>query len=125
MGAADDFQALLAPGAIRAVFQPIVRLGDLETIGYEGLARFPTPEGFVPLPPDVMLAAGARYGLRDDLELACWSAIAGAGAPPDGRLLWVNLSPEALGHPGLLELAGKLPSRLVICLLYTSDAADE
>ena len=83
MGAAEDFRALLAPGAIRAVFQPIVRLSDRETIGYEGLARFPVPPGFVPLPPDVMLAAGARYGLRDDLELACWSAIAGAGAPPD------------------------------------------
>ena len=52
--------------------------------------------------------------MRDDLEVACWRAIAAAGVPPHGRLLWVNLSPEALGHPGLLELAGKLPSRLVI-----------
>ena len=114
MGAADDFRALLEPGAIRAVFQPIVRLSDLGTIGYEGLARFPTPPGLVALPPDVTLAAAARAGLRDDLEVACWSAIAAAGVPPHGRLLWVNLSPEALGHPGLLELAGRLPSRLVI-----------
>ena len=111
---ADDFRALLEPGAIRAVFQPIVRLSDLGTIGYEGLARFPTPPGLVALPPDVTLAAAARAGLRDDLEVACWSAIAAAGVPPHGRLLWVNLSPEALGHPGLLELAGRLPSRLVI-----------
>ncbi|HEY6890983.1 MAG TPA: EAL domain-containing protein [Solirubrobacter sp.] len=114
MGAADDFRVLLEPGAIRAVFQPIVRLSDLGTIGYEGLARFPTPPGLVALPPDVTLAAAARAGLRDDLEVACWRAIAAAGVPPHGRLLWVNLSPEALGHPGLLELAGKLPSRLVI-----------
>ncbi|WP_053226541.1 EAL domain-containing protein [Solirubrobacter soli] len=114
MGAADDFRVLLEPGAIRAVFQPIVRLSDLETIGYEGLARFPTPPGLVALPPDVTLAAAARAGIRDDIEVACWRAIAAAGVPPHGRLLWVNLSPEALGHPGLLELAGKLPSRLVI-----------
>jgi diguanylate cyclase (GGDEF)-like protein len=114
MGAADDFKVLLEPGAIRAVFQPIVRLSDLGTIGYEGLARFPTPPGLVALPPDVTLAAAARAGIRDDLEVACWRAIAAAGVPPHGRLLWVNLSPEALGHPGLLELAGKLPSRLVI-----------
>jgi diguanylate cyclase (GGDEF)-like protein len=114
MGAADDFRVLLEPGAIRAVFQPIVRLADLGTIGYEGLARFPTPPGLVALPPDVTLAAAARAGIRDDLEVACWRAIAAAGVPPHGRLLWVNLSPEALGHPGLLELAGKLPSRLVI-----------
>jgi diguanylate cyclase (GGDEF)-like protein len=114
MGAADDFRVLLEPGAIRAVFQPIVRLSDLGTIGYEGLARFPTPPGLVALPPDVTLAAAARAGIRDDLEVACWRAFAAAGVPPHGRLLWVNLSPEALGHPGLLELAGKLPSRLVI-----------
>jgi EAL domain-containing protein (putative c-di-GMP-specific phosphodiesterase class I)/putative methionine-R-sulfoxide reductase with GAF domain len=114
MGAADDFRALLEPGAIRAVFQPIVRLSDLGTIGYEGLARFPTPPGLVALPPDVTLAAAGSFGQRDELEVACWRAIAAAGVPPHGRLLWVNLSPEALGHPGLLELAGKLPSRLVL-----------
>jgi diguanylate cyclase (GGDEF)-like protein len=114
MGRAEDFRALLEPGAIRAVFQPIVRLTDLSTIGYEGLARFPTPPGLVALPPDVTLAAAAGAGLRDDLEVACWSAIASAGVPPHGRLLWVNLSPEALGHPGLLEVAGRLPERLVI-----------
>jgi EAL domain-containing protein (putative c-di-GMP-specific phosphodiesterase class I) len=114
MDRADDFRALLAPGAIRAVFQPIVRLTDLVPIGYEGLARFPTPPGLIALPPDVILAAAGRSGLRDDLEVACWSAIAAAGVPPAGRMLWVNLSPEALGHPGLLEVAGRLPSRLVI-----------
>ncbi len=114
MGRADDFRTLLEPGAIRAVFQPIVRLSDLGTIGYEGLARFPTPPGLIALPPDVTLAAAAGVGLRDELEVACWSAIAAAGVPPHGRLLWVNLSPEALGHPGLLEVAGRLPERLVI-----------
>jgi EAL domain-containing protein (putative c-di-GMP-specific phosphodiesterase class I) len=111
---AEDFRALLEPGAIRAVFQPIVRLSDLGTIGYEGLSRFPTPPGLVALPPDVTLAAAGRSGLREEIEIACWAAIAGAGVPPHGRLLWVNLSPEALGHPGLLEVAGRLPSRLVI-----------
>ncbi|HWK28810.1 MAG TPA: EAL domain-containing protein [Solirubrobacter sp.] len=124
MGAADDFRALLDPGAIRAVFQPIVRLTDRETIGYEGLARFPTPPGLVALPPDVTLAAASRHGLRDDLEVACWRAIAAAGVPPHGRALWVNLSPEALGHPGLLELAGALPSRLVIELTEQDTVLD-
>jgi diguanylate cyclase (GGDEF)-like protein len=111
---ADDFRALLEPGAIRAVFQPIVRLAGLEVIGYEGLSRFPTPPGLVALPPDVTLAAAESAGLRDELEVACWAAIAAAGVPPHGRALWVNLSPEALGHPGLLEVAGRLTSRLVI-----------
>src|SRR6185436_10660104 len=70
--------------------------------------------GLVALPPDVTLAAAAGVGLRDELEVACWAAIASAGVPPHGRLLWVNLSPEALAHPGLLEVAGRLPERLVI-----------
>jgi diguanylate cyclase (GGDEF)-like protein len=111
---ADDFRALLEPGAIRAVFQPIVRLADLAVIGYEGLSRFPTPPGLVALPPDVTLAAAESAGLRDELEVACWAAIAAAGVPPHGRALWVNLSPEALGHPGLLDVAGRLTRRLVI-----------
>jgi len=64
---ADDFRALLEPGAIRAVFQPIVRLADLGVIGYEGLSRFPTPPGLVALPPDVTLAAAERDGLRQEL----------------------------------------------------------
>ena len=105
---------LLAPGAIRAVFQPIVRLADLQPIGYEGLARFPTPPGLVALPPDVTLAAAGRLGVREELEVACWAAISEAGAPPAGRLLFVNVAPEALGHPGLMELAERLPARLVI-----------
>ena len=111
---AADFRGLLEPGAIRAVFQPIVRLSDLEPIGYEGLARFPAPPGLVALPPDVTLAAAARSGLREDLEVACWEAMTGAGEPPHGRLLFVNVAPDALGHPGLAELAERLPSRLVI-----------
>jgi diguanylate cyclase (GGDEF)-like protein len=111
---AADFRGLLEPGAIRAVFQPIVRLSDLEPIGYEGLARFPSPPGLIALPPDVTLAAAARSGLRGDLEVACWAAMTGAGEPPHGRLLFVNVAPDALGHPGLAELAERLPSRLVI-----------
>ena len=112
--AVDEFRQLLAPGAISSVFQPIVRLSDLHAIGYEGLARFPTPPGLVALPPDVTLAAAGRLGVRDELEVACWAAISSAGAPPAGRLLFVNVAPEALGHPGLLELTEQLPTRLVI-----------
>src|SRR5919198_1057373 len=114
MSRAEDFRELLQPGAIRAVFQPIVRLTDLGVIGYEGLARFPSPPGLVALPPDVTLAAAARSGLRHELEVACWAAMTAAGEPPEGRLLFVNVGPDALGHPGLIRLAEHLPQRLVI-----------
>lgn len=111
---AAHIQRLLEPGSIQPVYQPIVRLTDLQAVGYEGLARFPYADGMSHLPPDVTLAAAGEIGLREDLEVACWAAMAGAGAPPAGRLLFVNISPDALGHPGLLALADKLPSRLVI-----------
>jgi diguanylate cyclase (GGDEF)-like protein len=111
---AAELTRLLEPGAIRAVYQPIVRLDDWQPVGYEGLARFPSPPGLIALPPDVTLAAAQPAGLRHDLEVACWAAIAEAGPPPEGRLLFVNVDPDALGHPGLWALADRLPSRLVI-----------
>ena len=121
---AAHFKRLLEPGAIRPVYQPIIRLSDLEPIGYEGLARFPYVEGLSHLPPDVTLAAAGELGLRDDLEVACWAAMAAAGAPPAGRLLFVNISPDALAHPGLLALADELPSRLVIEITEQREVQD-
>ena len=50
------------------------------------------------MPPDVTLAAAGEIGLRADLEVACWAAMAAAGSPPGGRLLFVNISPDALAH---------------------------
>lgn len=117
-------QRLLEPGAIQPVYQPIVRMTDLEPIGYEGLARFPYADGLSNMPPDVTLAAAAEIGLREDLEVACWSAMAAAGSPPAGRLLFVNISPGALRHPGLFMLASQLPSRLVIEITEQTDITD-
>src|SRR4028118_1759677 len=73
-------QRLLEPGNIQPVYQPIVRTSDLEPIGYEGLARFPCADGLSNMPPDVTLAAAAEIGMREDLEVACWSAMAAAGS---------------------------------------------
>jgi EAL domain-containing protein (putative c-di-GMP-specific phosphodiesterase class I)/GGDEF domain-containing protein/putative methionine-R-sulfoxide reductase with GAF domain len=117
-------QRLLEPGNIQPVYQPIVRTTDLEPIGYEGLSRFPYADGLNSMPPDVTLAAAAEIGMREDLEVACWSAIAAAGSPPDGRLLFVNISPGALRHPGLFMLADQLPSRLVIEITEQTDISD-
>ncbi|MEA2294852.1 MAG: hypothetical protein QOE86_2491 [Solirubrobacteraceae bacterium] len=117
-------QRLLEPGAIQPVYQPIVRLSDLEPIGYEGLARFPYADGLANMPPDVTLAAAGEIGLRGDVEVACWAAMATAGSPPGGRLLFVNISPDALSHPGLIMLADRLPSRLVIEITEQREVQD-
>jgi len=117
-------QRLLEPGAIRPVYQPIVRVADLEPIGYEGLARFPVAAGLTDMGPDVTLAAASAVGLRGDLEVACWAAMATAGSPPGGRLLFVNISPDTLAHPGLFALATQLPSRLVIEITEQHEVQD-
>src|SRR4051794_29456217 len=117
-------QRLLEPGAIRPVYQPIVRLSDLEPIGYEGLARFPVADGLPAMPPDVTLAAAGEIGLRADLEVACWTAMVAAGSPPAGRLLFLNISPDALSAPGLITLADRLPSRLVIEITEQREVQD-
>ena len=117
-------QRLLEPGAVKPVYQPIVRATDLEPIGYEGLARFPYADGLSSMSPEVTLAAAGEVGLRADLEVACWAAMATAGSPPAGRLLFVNISPGALRHPGLFTLADQLPSRLVIEITEQTDIAD-
>ena len=121
---AAHIQQLLEPGAIRPVYQPIVRLSDMEVIGYEGLARFPYADGLSHMPPDITLAAAGEIGLREDLEVACWAAMSQAGAPPNGRLLFVNISPDVLGHEGLMALADQLPSRLVIEITEQSAVTD-
>src|SRR3954468_3137823 len=117
-------QRLLEPGTIRPVYQPIVRLADLEPIGYEGLARFPYADGLASMPPDVTLAAAGEIGLREELEVACWAAMAAAGSPPNGRLLFVNISPDALSQPGLFALADRVPSRLVIEITEQREVQD-
>jgi diguanylate cyclase (GGDEF)-like protein len=76
------------------------------------------------MPPDVTLAAAAEIGLRGDVEVACWAAMAAAGSPPAGRLLFVNISPEVLAHPGLYALADRLPSRIVIEITEQSEVTD-
>ena len=110
--------ALLVPGAVTAAFQPIVRLSDGAVIGYEGLARF------ADLPPQEALARADLVGMRADLELACWAAVAAAGPPPGDRLLFVNASPRTLVDRRLEAMRGSLPERLVIELTEQDAVAD-
>ena len=65
-----------------------------------------TPPGLVALPPDVTLAAAGRAGLRDDLEVACWAAIAAAGAPPRRRGCCSSTSPGR-ARPSRAARAGR------------------
>ncbi len=105
-------RALLAPGALRAVVQPIVRLADGQTIGYEALARAVDPQ--VPGSPDTWFAIAAVEGWSSELEAACLRAVIDLGDPPDERLLFVNVLPRHLASPDVVAVRPHLPGRLVI-----------
>jgi EAL domain-containing protein (putative c-di-GMP-specific phosphodiesterase class I) len=92
----EEFRLLLRPGAIRAVFQPIVRLTDRQPIGYEGLARFRRPAASTRCRPTSRWPPPGASESGRSLRVACWRAISEAGAPPSGRLLFVNVAPDAL-----------------------------
>jgi EAL domain-containing protein (putative c-di-GMP-specific phosphodiesterase class I)/putative methionine-R-sulfoxide reductase with GAF domain len=102
---------LCRPGRLRAVVQPIVRLGDMVVVGYEALTRVPLQPS---RPPDWWLAHASGHELRAELETACWATIGELGPPPDERLLFVNVSPKTLADESLLDLRAALPDRLVI-----------
>ncbi len=102
---------LCEPGVITAVVQPIVRPADMVVVGYEALARMPIDPR---RPPDWWLDVASEFGLRKQLELACLAAAIRLGAPPDGRMLFVNASPSTIADPGLLDLRTEFPDRLVV-----------
>ncbi|MEO5837385.1 MAG: EAL domain-containing protein, partial [Acidimicrobiales bacterium] len=113
--------ALLEDDAVRAVYQPIVRLLDGAVVGYEALARM---KHLPYRPPDQWLALAEEAGLGDALELMCLKAAAAAGAPPTDSLLFVNVSPKWLADPANLAAGAWLPDRLVL-ELSERDAVEE
>jgi diguanylate cyclase (GGDEF)-like protein len=112
MGAAAEIRAVLAPGAIVPVFQPIVRIADGYVVGYEALARF--PGAAVERSPHEWFVLAESCGLRVELEVACWRAIAAQGPPPGDAMLFVNTSPVALVDHRLDAVRAELPERLVV-----------
>lgn len=122
LDAVEQIRALLEPGAVVPVFQPVVRLSDGHVIGYEALARM--PHAATIRPPHDWFALAETVGLRVDLEMACWAAVAAVGAPPDDAMLFVNTSPVTLMDRRLEVLRPSLPERLVLELTEQDAVSD-
>ena len=119
----DELHRLLARGALRSVYQPIVELDSGATVGYEALAR--GPGGSVLENPDRLFAAAGRAGRLIELDRACQAA-ATAGARSAGLrtpwTLFVNVEPQSAaatvvapvvdadGGPG----PGSMPCQIVV-----------
>ena len=100
-----DLRRALAEGGLDVHFQPMVTLATPQRIvGAEALARWRHPEyGMVPPSEFIPLAEGA--GLIG--ELGAWvlhTACARAARWAGGPCVAVNLSPEQLRRPGLVDL---------------------
>jgi PAS domain S-box-containing protein len=105
--------AIIADGAFRPVFQPVVDLTTGTHIGYEALARFSNG-----IAPDLVFADARAAGLEAELERATLvAAIADSAVLPRGAWLSLNVSPdlatkdgslggilEASSHPIVLEI---------------------
>ena len=112
---------LVAPGGMRAVFQPIVRLADGAVVAYEALCRSVAPE---PMTPSDWFVIASQLDRRVELEAACLRTVSGHGPPPDDALLFVNVSPALLAQPDSVALRALLPARLVLELTEREEVDD-
>lgn len=116
----ERIAAILATGTgLRVVFQPIVDLRTMEPVGYEALARFPSPRierlnetapgvldsNGLGIGPALWFAEAADLGLLQPLEaLAARLALARLRDVPEGRYIAVNMSPSTVLMPGVLDV---------------------
>ncbi len=113
---------VLAAGAVRSVFQPIVDLERGAVVAYEALAR--GPRGALEN-PDVLLTAAREAGCLAELDEACRAA-AFRGGVEQGLFapltLFVNVEPEVLESAPLdhlLAIAEAAPGELRVVMEIT------
>ena len=101
-GDADRVQIVLKDQAIRSVYQRIVDVDSLATVGYEALSRF---DDAAVRTPDLWFAEAFALGCGVELEwLAATTALAGLSWLPESRFLSVNMSPSTVLHLAEHEL---------------------
>ncbi|NTY62814.1 EAL domain-containing protein [Mycolicibacterium sphagni] len=112
-GLQHRLDALLAqPNALRAVFQPIVRLEHGTTAAYEGLMRFPAESD---LAPAQWFSAARRLGRGIDLEYAALCTILTAARRiPSDCPVTVNLSPSAALEPVIQDVLAAQDRALIV-----------
>lgn len=115
-------EAVLATSAYHVAYQPVVRLADSRTVGYEALARF--DRGVES--PDWWLGAAAAAGLGTTLELAlARRALDGLGRLRDASYVAINVSPATVLAPQFRELVlSRVPHRTVVEITEHTRADD-
>jgi EAL domain-containing protein (putative c-di-GMP-specific phosphodiesterase class I)/GGDEF domain-containing protein len=87
---------------VHTLVHPVFDLTDFSVIGYEALSR--GPEGGEFERPDKLFKVAYDADLVMQLERLCRKkAIAAARDLPEGRLLFINIEPDAIADPELRE----------------------
>ena len=98
-----DLRRALAEGGLEVHYQPMVALTPPRTVGAEALVRWWHPEYGV-LPPAEFIPLAESAGLIDELGAWVLRTACARAAGWKGLCLAVNLSPEQVRRPGLVEL---------------------
>ncbi len=96
-------EEIIATGSVRTLVHPIFRLDDLSIVGYEALSR--GPEGGEFERPDKLFRVAYDGDLVVQLERLCRQrAFEAAANLPEGRMLFINIEPEAVADPELRDI---------------------
>lgn len=96
-------EQIIAAGDVRTLVHPIFRLADLDVVGYEALSRGPEASEFER--PDKLFKVAYDADLVVRLERLCRKrAFEVAEQLPEGRMLFINIEPEAVADPELRDI---------------------
>ncbi len=96
-------EQIISTGGVRTLVHPIFRLEDLSVIGYEALSRGPQGTEFERPDKLFRIAYDADSVIR--LERLCRQrAFETAASLPEGKMLFINIEPEAVADPELRDI---------------------
>ncbi|MDO9108509.1 MAG: bifunctional diguanylate cyclase/phosphodiesterase [Coriobacteriia bacterium] len=99
----DLLAEIIRKEQVRTLVHPIFNLDDMSILGYEALSRGPVDSEFER--PDKLFHVAYDTDLVLRLERLCRKKAIEAGAKlPAGRLLFINIEPEAVADPELREI---------------------
>ncbi|MBS3955977.1 MAG: GGDEF domain-containing protein [Clostridiales bacterium] len=100
---ADHLRHIIDTRDVRTLVHPVFDLRDMSVVGYEALSRGPAGTEFEH--PDKLFKVAYDTDLVMRLERLCRTrAIEAAAGLPEGRLLFINVEPEAVGDPHLRDM---------------------
>lgn len=99
----EGLERIINEGQVRTLVHPIFRLSDLSIVGYEALSRGPEDSEFER--PDKLFKVAYDADLVVKLERLCRKrAFEVAERLPEGRLIFINIEPDAVADPELRDI---------------------